>query len=175
MMASMVAGFEVDFAWLLQVVIHETVFKATTTQPFPCMVFKVCRFIAVLMWHIDVIKATPDTVDIVFMRYEANELAPHRQPRPEVKPVGENLEATVEQAQQTNPATYDQINTYPVESISGARNNPRSSLQTTTATLVPFGRVQKLEVQMASLLHHIQPQKQSSISEAKEWIERMMA
>ena len=38
--AAMVVGFEVDFAWLLQAVIHERDFKATTTYPFPCMIFE---------------------------------------------------------------------------------------------------------------------------------------
>ena len=39
MMAVMIAGFEVDFVSLLQVVIHEMDFKVTTTYPFPCMIF----------------------------------------------------------------------------------------------------------------------------------------
>ena len=39
LMAAMIAGFEVDFVWLLQVVMHERAFKVTTTYPFPCMIF----------------------------------------------------------------------------------------------------------------------------------------
>ncbi|WP_353802556.1 hypothetical protein [Acinetobacter baumannii] len=39
LMAAMIAGFEVDFAWLLQAVIHERAFKVATTNPFPCMIF----------------------------------------------------------------------------------------------------------------------------------------
>ena len=35
LMAVMIAGFEVDFAWLLQAVMHERAFKVTTTYPFP--------------------------------------------------------------------------------------------------------------------------------------------
>ena len=38
-MAAMIARFEVDFAWLLQAVMHERAFKVTTTYPFPCMIF----------------------------------------------------------------------------------------------------------------------------------------
>ena len=34
-----IAGFEVDFAWLLEVVMHERAFKVTTTYLFPCMIF----------------------------------------------------------------------------------------------------------------------------------------
>ena len=36
-------GFEVEFAWLLQAVMHERAFKVTTTYPFPCVVFSLCR------------------------------------------------------------------------------------------------------------------------------------
>ena len=39
LMAVMIAGFEVDFAWLLQEVMHERAFKVTNTYPFPCMMF----------------------------------------------------------------------------------------------------------------------------------------
>ena len=43
MMEAMIAGFEVDFAWLFQAVMHERAFKVTTTYPFPCMIFALCR------------------------------------------------------------------------------------------------------------------------------------
>ena len=39
LMAAMIAGFEVDFTWLLQVVMQERAFKFTTTYPFPCVIF----------------------------------------------------------------------------------------------------------------------------------------
>ena len=42
LMAAIIAGFEVDFAWLLQAVMHERVFKAILTYPFPCMIFALC-------------------------------------------------------------------------------------------------------------------------------------
>ena len=35
LMAAMIVGFEVDFAWLLQAFMHERAFKDTTTYPFP--------------------------------------------------------------------------------------------------------------------------------------------
>ena len=56
MMESIMAGFEVDFAWLLQVVMHERSFKVTTTYPFTCMVFSLCRSACVPIWHIDQLK-----------------------------------------------------------------------------------------------------------------------
>ena len=53
LMAAMIAKFEVDFAWLLQAVMHEMAFKVTTTYPFPCMIFALCRSAGVPMWHVD--------------------------------------------------------------------------------------------------------------------------
>ena len=53
LMAVMIAGFEVDFAWLLQAVMHERAFKVTTTYPFPCMIFSLCRSAGVPIWHVD--------------------------------------------------------------------------------------------------------------------------
>ena len=35
LMVAMIAGFEVDFAWLLQAVMHERAFKVTKYLPFP--------------------------------------------------------------------------------------------------------------------------------------------
>ena len=52
----MIAGFEVDFAWLLQAVMHERAFKVTTTYPFPCMIFSYCRSAGVPIWNIDQLK-----------------------------------------------------------------------------------------------------------------------
>ena len=42
-MAAIIAGFEVDFAWLLQEVMHERAFKVTTTYTLSCMIFALCR------------------------------------------------------------------------------------------------------------------------------------
>ena len=60
----MITGFEVDFAWLLQAVMHQRAFKDTTTYCFPCMVFALCRLAGVPVWYIDVLKTPPGTVDI---------------------------------------------------------------------------------------------------------------
>ncbi|KAG5580200.1 hypothetical protein H5410_050827 [Solanum commersonii] len=42
------------------------------------------------------------------------------------------------------------------------------------AAVVPLSRVQKLEAQMATLLHHIQPWMQKSIAESEARVERRM-
>ena len=67
------------------------------------------------------------------------------------------------------------MDTTPDDSILGGSTALRSSLSTPSATLVPLARVQKLESQMATLLHHIQPWMKRSIAKAKERIERKMA
>ena len=90
-MAAMIAGFQVDFAWLLQAVMHERAFKVTTTYPLPCMIFSLCRSTGVPIWHFDQLKTPLGIVDISLIRDEANELAPRRGPRPELPPLGENL------------------------------------------------------------------------------------
>ena len=75
-------GFEVDFVWLLQAVMHERAFKATTTYPFPCMIFSLCRSAGVPIWHVDQLKTLLGTVDIGLIKDEANELALRRGPLP---------------------------------------------------------------------------------------------
>ena len=75
MIAAMIAGFEMDFAWLLHAVMHEKEFKVTTTYPFPCMIFALCRTAGVPIWHIDQLKTQQGTVDVGLIRDEANELA----------------------------------------------------------------------------------------------------
>ena len=44
-----------------------------------------------------------------------------------------------------------------------------------SAELVPLARVQKLEAQMATLLHHIHPRMQKSIVEVEEHIEKRVS
>ena len=80
LMAAMIAKFEVDFAWLLQAVMHERAFKVTTTYPFPCMIFSLCRSAGVPIWHVNQLKIPLGTVDIGLIRDEANKLASCRCP-----------------------------------------------------------------------------------------------
>ena len=77
---------------------HMRAFKVTTTYPFMCMIFSLCRSVGVPIWHIDQLKTPLGTVDINLIRYEANELAPCRGPHPEVLPLGENLADSVAHA-----------------------------------------------------------------------------
>ena len=74
-----------------------------------------------------------------------------------MQPFGENMAAMINQAQGADQDTSDPTNTTPVESIPGTSTAPSSSLSTLYAALVPFARVQNLEAQMATLVHHIKP------------------
>ena len=89
LMVAMIAGFEVDFAWLLQAVMHERAFKVTTTYPLSCMIFSLCRFAGVPIWHVDQLKTPLGTIDIGLIRDEANELAPRRGPHTKLPPLGD--------------------------------------------------------------------------------------
>ena len=135
----MIAGFEVDFAWLLQAVMHERAFKVTTTYPFSCMIFSLCRSAGVAIWHIGQLKTPQGTVDVGLIRYEDNELAPCRGPCPELPPLADDLNDTVVQTRTTTQAAS--TDTTPVESFPGSSTVPSSSRTAPLSTLVPLSRV----------------------------------
>ena len=91
-----------------------------------------------------------------------------RGPHPKLPPLAD----TVAQAHTaTHAASTD---TTPVECILGSSTAPSSSRTAPLPTLVPLARVQKLEAQMATLLRHINPWMQRSITESHERLERKM-
>lgn len=53
LMEAMIVGFKVDFAWILQEVMHKRDFKVTTSYLFPCLVFALCRSVGVPIRPID--------------------------------------------------------------------------------------------------------------------------
>ena len=150
---------------------HERAFKVTTTYPFPCMIFALCRSAGVPIWHVYQLNTLQGTVDIGLIRDEANELAQRRGPRPELPPLADDLADTVAQDRTATQASTD---TTPVESIPGSSPAPSSSRTAPLPFLVPLARVKKLEAQMATLLHHIQPWMQKSITESEARMERKM-
>ena len=79
-MAALIAGFEVDFAWLLFAFMHQRDFKVITTDLFPCMIFSLCMSAGLTIWHIDQLETPLGSVDIGLIRDKANELAPRRGP-----------------------------------------------------------------------------------------------
>ena len=83
-----------------------------------------------------------------------------------------HLADMVAQARTATQATS--TDTTPVEFIPGSSTAQSSSCTAPLPTLVPLSRVQKLEAQMATLLHHIHPWMQKSITESEERLERKM-
>ena len=100
-------------------------FKVTTTYPFPCMIFSLCRSAGVPIWHVDQLKTPLGTVDVGLIRDEANELAPHRGPNPELPPLSDNLADTVAQARTATQAASTE--TTPI-SLSRVAALPRAPL-----------------------------------------------
>lgn len=97
-------------------------------------------------------------------------------PRVDLQPQCKNLAETVEQAQGDDPATLEPINTTPAESSPGTSRAPSFSRYTPpSAALIPIARVQILEAQMATFLHHIQPWLKKSIVEPEDRIERKVS
>ena len=77
---------------------YERGLKVTTTYPFPCMIFALCRSAGVPIWHVDQLKTQQSTVDVGLIRDEANEFAPRRGTHPELPPFADDLADTVAQA-----------------------------------------------------------------------------
>ena len=78
------------------------------------------------IWYIDHLKNPLGTVDIDLIRDEANELDPHRGPRPELPPLGENFVDTVAHARTAMQSASKTTDTTPVESIPGSSTAPGS-------------------------------------------------
>ncbi|KAG5579575.1 hypothetical protein H5410_050202 [Solanum commersonii] len=154
MVAALVAGVEIDFARMLLAEIHERAFRTSTTYPFPCLIFQLCRDSGVPIWH----------------------STSRREPQVEVPPLGTDLEDTGGQAQGNDFSAPDHTENVPGSSSQAASMGPSSSRSTPQlgAAVVPLARVQKLEAQMATLLHHIQPWMQKSIAESEARVERRM-
>uniref|UniRef100_M1C927 Integrase core domain containing protein n=1 Tax=Solanum tuberosum TaxID=4113 RepID=M1C927_SOLTU len=93
MVAAKVAGMEMDLARMLIAKIHERAFKATTTLPFPCLIFQLCMDAGVPVWHCDKLIQMTKTRDIGLIRDEANVAAPRREPLVQMPPLGADLVA----------------------------------------------------------------------------------
>ncbi|TMX04506.1 hypothetical protein EJD97_007921 [Solanum chilense] len=138
LMAAMIAEFDVDFAWLLEAVMHERAFKVTTTYTFLCMIFSLCRSAGVPIWP------------LISSRLRR--------------------ELMISASSWMRPMSWLHAEG-PVQSIT----TPSSSLLAPFPALVPLARVQKLEAQMATLLHYIHPCMKRYIAEVEEHLERKMA
>ncbi|KAG5631000.1 hypothetical protein H5410_002717 [Solanum commersonii] len=133
MVAALVAGVEIDFARMLLADIHERALKTSTTYPFPCLIFQLYRDSGVPIYHSDRLIHPTWTLIIGLIRDEKNAAVPPKKLQVEIPPLGTDLADTA---------------------ASMAHSLSRSTPQL-GATVVSFARVQKLEAQMATLLHHI--------------------
>ncbi|KAG5585447.1 hypothetical protein H5410_045881 [Solanum commersonii] len=176
MVAALVAGVEIDFALMLLAEIHERAFKTSTTYPFPCLIFQLCRDSGVLIWHCDRLIHPTGALDIGLIRDEENVAAPRREPQIEVPPLGADLADMVGKVHGSDPIILDHSDTVPASSSQNASIALSSSRFTLHLGAIVFllARVQKLEAQMATLLHHIQPWMQKSIVESEVRMERRM-
>uniref|UniRef100_M1DUI3 Integrase core domain containing protein n=1 Tax=Solanum tuberosum TaxID=4113 RepID=M1DUI3_SOLTU len=176
MVAALVAGVEINFARMLLAEIHERAFRTSTTYPFPCLIFHLCRDSGVPIWHCDKLVHPTGALDIDFIRDEANVATPRREPQIEVPPLGPDLADTVGQAHGCDPIIPEHADAILGSSSQAASMAPSSSRSTPQlgVKVVPMARVQKLEAQMATLLHHIQPWMQNSIAESEARMERRM-
>uniref|UniRef100_M1DH45 Integrase core domain containing protein n=1 Tax=Solanum tuberosum TaxID=4113 RepID=M1DH45_SOLTU len=116
------------------------------------------------------------TLDRGLIQDEANVGAPRIEPQVEVPPLGADLADTVGQAQGVDLIIPDHTDTIPTSFSQAASRAPSSSRSTPPlgVVVVPLARVQKLEAQMATLLHHIQPWMQKSIAKFEARKERRM-
>ncbi|KAG5595736.1 hypothetical protein H5410_036968 [Solanum commersonii] len=108
---ALVAGVEIDFACMLLIEIHERAFKTSTTYPFPCLIFQLCRDSVVPICHCDRLIHPTGTLDIGLIRDKANVAAPRREPQIDVPPLGTDLADTVGQAQGSDPMILDHSDT----------------------------------------------------------------
>uniref|UniRef100_M1DSQ8 Integrase core domain containing protein n=1 Tax=Solanum tuberosum TaxID=4113 RepID=M1DSQ8_SOLTU len=98
------------------------------------------------------------------------------EPQVEVPSLGTDLADTVGQAQGSDPIIPHHTDTISASSSQASSRDPSSSRSKPPlgAVVVPLARVQKLEAQMATLLHHIQSWMQKSIAESEARMERRM-
>uniref|UniRef100_M1DUI5 Integrase core domain containing protein n=1 Tax=Solanum tuberosum TaxID=4113 RepID=M1DUI5_SOLTU len=95
MLATLVAGLAIGFARILIALIHERAFKTTTTLPFPCLIFHICRAAGVPIWHSDNLIEATKTVDIGLIKDDTNLAAAWRDPHVYLPPLGVDLVADV--------------------------------------------------------------------------------
>uniref|UniRef100_M1DE30 Integrase core domain containing protein n=1 Tax=Solanum tuberosum TaxID=4113 RepID=M1DE30_SOLTU len=175
MVAALVARMDINFPCLLLGELHERDFKPTTTYYFPCMIFQLCRDAGVPIWHCDKLVHATGTLDIRLIQDDTNVAAPRRGPRVDV-PMGEDLIHTMGQMQGDGPPTTAPSNEHPTFSSQTASQVPSSSRATLLSgmTMIPLARGQKLEGQMATLLHQIKPWMRNLIVESEVRVEKRM-
>uniref|UniRef100_M1DA61 Integrase core domain containing protein n=1 Tax=Solanum tuberosum TaxID=4113 RepID=M1DA61_SOLTU len=109
--AAMVAGLEIDLTRILIAMIHERAFKATTTLPFPCLIFQLCRDAAVPEWHCDRLLQETKTLDIGLIWFHHHPSSPSPKSRDAVghlASVYEAIDVTVHRRVRGKDGTDDE-------------------------------------------------------------------
>ena len=76
LVAALVLGLEIDFVKLLITVIHERSFKTSTSYPFACLIFHLCRDVILPICHFDTLRSLVWTGYIGLIKDETNVAAP---------------------------------------------------------------------------------------------------
>jgi len=129
----------------------------------------------VLIWHCDKLMHATGTLDIGLIQDDANVAAPRRGTRVDVT-MGEDLIHNVGQMQGDGTPTTTPPDEYPTSSSQTANEAPSSSRATPLSrkTMIPLARVQKLESQIDTLMHHINPGMRKLIAMFEERVEKRM-
>uniref|UniRef100_M1DIF6 Integrase core domain containing protein n=1 Tax=Solanum tuberosum TaxID=4113 RepID=M1DIF6_SOLTU len=116
------------------------------------------------------------TLDIGLIWDEANVAVPRREQQVDVPPMRADLVDVVEQMQGDDTASPSHTDDVQASSSQATSQTPISSKSTPPlgGAIVPLVRVQNLEAQMATLLHHVRPWRQKSIAKFEARMERMI-
>uniref|UniRef100_M1DK40 Integrase core domain containing protein n=1 Tax=Solanum tuberosum TaxID=4113 RepID=M1DK40_SOLTU len=71
-------SLEVDFSRIIIAEIHDRVFYKTTTMPFLCLIFRLCREATIPLWPFDRLVEVFKTVDMGLIKDDANHTAPRK-------------------------------------------------------------------------------------------------
>lgn len=72
MVAALVEGLEIDFPRMLLTEIHKSAFKTSTTYPFSCIIFHLCRDVGVSIWNYNKLVQASRTLYISLIQDLAN-------------------------------------------------------------------------------------------------------
>lgn len=116
----------------------------STTYPFACLIFEMCRGAGVLIWHCDTLHSPIGPVDIVIIKDEATIAEQQREPKIEIPPMCDNFADIMKLVKGDDP-----VQTTLADSTHAANRVPYLSQSTCpSATMVPLAQVKILKSQM---------------------------
>uniref|UniRef100_M1DMG7 Integrase core domain containing protein n=1 Tax=Solanum tuberosum TaxID=4113 RepID=M1DMG7_SOLTU len=97
MLASVLAGIDIDFSEIIIAVIHEMAFLRTTTMPFPCLICCLCKEDTMPLWNCDRLTEETKIVDVGLIKDSANPTALRKGIQVELAHLGNAITADVVQ------------------------------------------------------------------------------